>query len=90
MAEKMQKISGCFKNSTAIALQGQQCQNKVSFQRKDSGIALKFSLHILEGRKYSLMNRHFANSSKDLTQISMWGLNPFFENLLYFDISGEQ
>ena len=40
------KISSCFKNSTSIVLQ--QCQNKVSFQGKVSGIVLKFSPHFLK------------------------------------------
>ena len=35
------KISGCLKNSTSFVVQ--QCQNKVSFQRKDSSIVIKFS-----------------------------------------------
>ena len=37
------EISGCFQNSTSLVLQ--QCQNKVSFERKDSGIASEFSLN---------------------------------------------
>ena len=43
------------KNSTSIVFQ--QCQNKVSFQRKGFSTVLKFSLHVLKGRKCSLMNR---------------------------------
>ena len=53
--QRKDKISGCFKNSTSIVLQ--QCQNQVSFQRKDFGIVSKFSPHFLKGRQYSLMNR---------------------------------
>ena len=41
------KISGCFKNSTSVFLQ--QCQDKVSFQRKGSGIVLKFSQNFSRG-----------------------------------------
>ena len=46
MAEKG-KISGCFKKSAPIVLQ--QCQNKVSFQRKSSGIVLKFHYSDIAG-----------------------------------------
>ena len=48
-------ITGRSKNITSTALW--QCQNKVNFQRKGSGIVLKFLLHFLKGRKCSNMNR---------------------------------
>ena len=40
LRQRKGKISGCFKNSTSIVLQ--QCQNQVRFEKKDSGIILKF------------------------------------------------
>ena len=43
------------KNSTSIVLQ--KCQSQVSFQRKGSGIVLKFSFNFLKGRTCSLMNK---------------------------------
>ena len=39
-------LRACFKNSPSIALQGRL--NEVNFQRKGSGITLKFSLHFLK------------------------------------------
>ena len=44
--QRIGKISGRFKNSTFIVVQ--QCQNKVSFQRKGTIIVSKFSLHLLK------------------------------------------
>ena len=41
------KVSGCFKNSSSLVLQ--QCQNKVNFQGKDSGIVLRFLQNFLKG-----------------------------------------
>ena len=40
---RKRKVIRCFKNSTSIVLQ--QSQNKVSFQTKDPGIALKSLLN---------------------------------------------
>ena len=40
------KISGGFKNSTSVVLP--QCQDKVLFQRKDTGIISKSSSHLFE------------------------------------------
>ena len=54
--QKKDKIIGCFKNGTPVVLK--QCQNKVNFQRKDSGIEAKFSLNFLRSRKCSVMNKH--------------------------------
>ena len=52
--EKAKLVVFCFKNSSIVL---QQCQNKVSFQGKGSDIVLKFSLHLLKGRKCSPMNQ---------------------------------
>ena len=71
------KISGCFKNSASIVLQQQQ--NKISFQRKGSGVVLKF-----------LLNLSTFCPSKSVVKTLIGCQNPFFENLLYFDIAGEQ
>ena len=46
-------IIGRFKSSS-ISVVLQQCRNQVNFQRKDSGIISKVSLHFLKGRKCSL------------------------------------
>ena len=40
------------------------CNVKVRFQRKDSGIVLKFSPHFLKDRKCSLMNRKHCQPAK--------------------------
>ena len=50
--------SGCFKNSTSIALQ--QCQNQVRFQRNGSGVVLNFLLIILKSRQcFVFIREHF-------------------------------
>ena len=49
------RITGCFKNRTSVILQ--QCQNKVSLQRKDSSIVSKFLRNLLKGLQHFLVLR---------------------------------
>ena len=81
-------IRGCFKNTTAVVLQ--QCQNQVSFQRNGSGLILKFLLTILKGGQCFLFMREHFLSFKNVVKILIRYHSPSFENLLYFDIAGEQ
>ena len=57
----------CFKNSTSIVLQ--QCQNQVSFQRKDSGIVLEVLLVILRDWQCFLFIREHFLSLKNIVKI---------------------
>ena len=76
------------KNSNFIVLQ--QCQNKVNFQRKDSGTVLTFSPNHLKDRKCSLMNTKHFQSFKIISKILIRCQNHFFGNLLDLDVAGEQ
>ena len=55
----------------------QQYQNKVSFQRKDFGIILNFSLHFLKDRKCSPMNRQHLLPFKRFSKNFDTALEPF-------------
>ena len=63
--------------STSIVLQ--QCQTKVTFQRNDSGIVLKFSQHFLKDRKCSLIKRKHCQPFK----ITRNNFNPMPEPFLW-------
>ena len=52
VADLWQKISDCFLNSISIVLE--QCQYRVSFQRRSPDIELKFSLNFLKDGKWFL------------------------------------
>ena len=67
------KIGGCFKNSTSAVLK--QCQNEVTFQRKCSGIVLKFSLNSLKVKNAFLWIYKIANPLKNVPKILMWRKN---------------
>ena len=81
-------MNGCFKNSTLVVLC--QCQNKANFQRKDSGMALNFHFIFKKVGSPHLCIHNTANPLKDVAKTLIQRWNPFFENFLYFDISGEQ
>ena len=75
-------------SKTALFFVLQQYQNKVSFQRKDSGIVLKFSPRFLNDRKCSRVE-NTATPLKYLPKSLIRRKNHFFGNLLDFDIAGE-
>ena len=68
----------------------QQCQNKVSFQRKDSGVVLQVLLIILEGWQCFYSYESTFCLLKNVVEISIRCQSPFFDNLLDYDTAGEQ
>ena len=77
------KINGCFKNFTSVGLR--QFQNKVRFQRKDSGgIVLKFSPHFLKDRACSLMNGKHCQPFKIIGKNFDTTPEPFLWKLTVF------
>ena len=79
------KISTFFEDITSVVLQ--QCQNKERFQRKDSGIVVKFSLHFFKGRKCALMKREHCQPFKMISKT--FNMTPELV-LTLFGIAGEQ
>ena len=63
---------------------------KLSFQRKGSSIVVRFHYMFLKVGSALLRIENTAKPLKHSAKILIRCWNPFFENLLYFDIAGER